>query len=88
MAQKVAQMMKILTLHGIISKLVQKPTLGVLITNMDEDVENVVTKVLQMAQKVAQMTKYLACAQGYQILKLHGIISKLTVPVTRRESGL
>ena len=58
MAQKVAQIIKILTLHGIISKLVQKPILSVLITNMDQDVEDVVTKVLQMVQKVAQMTKY------------------------------
>ena len=58
MAQKVAQMIKTLKLHRIISKLVQRPILSVLITNMDGDVENVVTKVFQMAQKVAQMTKY------------------------------
>ena len=55
-AQKVAQMMKILKLHRIISKLLQKPILSVLITNMDGDIENVVTKVIQMAQEVAQMT--------------------------------
>ena len=35
---------------------------------MDEDFENIVTKVVQMAQKWAQMT---------QLLKLHRIISKL-----------
>ena len=46
MAQKVAQMIKILTLHGIYLNIGAKPILSVLITNMDEDVENVVTKVV------------------------------------------
>ena len=34
------------------------PILFVLIMNVDVDFENIVTKVVQMAQKVAQMTKH------------------------------
>ena len=37
----------------------------VLITNINKDFQNIATKVLQMAQKVAQMTSYIELSQNW-----------------------